>query len=92
MTHTITRKYIRHLLTALLVVGFYFTGYAQYDSISHHSAYRTYLLHVPPSYVPGNPVPLVIAMHGGFGSGVQLQNHSQLSEKSDNEGFIVVYP
>lgn len=92
MTQKITRKHIRYLLTAILVIGFYFTGYSQYDSISHNSEYRTYLLHVPPSYVQGNPVPLVIAMHGGLGWGAQLQNHSQLSVKSDNEGFIVVYP
>jgi polyhydroxybutyrate depolymerase len=86
MTH------IRFLLTVILLVGLYFTSYSQYDSISYNSLYRTYLLHIPPSYVPGNPVSLVVAMHGGFGSGPQLQTQSQLSVKSDNEGFIVVYP
>jgi polyhydroxybutyrate depolymerase len=43
-------------------------------------------------YVAGTPMPLVIAMHGGGGWGVQLQNQSQLSVKADVAGFIVVYP
>lgn len=50
------------------------------------------MVHLPPSYTTGNQIPLVIAMHGGFGSGAQLENQSQLSAKSDNAGFIVVYP
>ncbi len=83
---------IRHLLTVILFTGGLFSGYGQYDSILHHSVHRTYLLHVPHSYDPGNPVPLIVAMHGGFGSGAQLQNQSQLSKKSDHAGFIVVYP
>ena len=84
--------YTRNLLTAILISGVCFTSHAQYDSIWHSSVYRTFLLHLPPSYVPGTPAPLIIAMHGGFGSGTQLQNQSQLSVKSDSEGFIVVYP
>lgn len=75
----------------LLVVGI-IPCFSQYDSILHNSINRTYLLHLPPSYIPGNNMPLVIAMHGGFGWGSQLQNQSQLSIKSDNAGFIVVYP
>lgn len=31
-------------------------------------------------------------MHGGFGSGPQLETQSQLSLKADKENFIVVYP
>jgi len=31
-------------------------------------------------------------MHGGFGSGPQLETQSKLSEKGDAAGFIVVYP
>ncbi len=65
---------------------------AQYDSIMHSTGYRTYLLHLPPAYVQGTPMPMLIAMHGGFGWGSQLENQSQLSVKADNEGFIVVYP
>lgn len=79
-------------LTILFFIFGILPCFSQYDSIWHNSLYRTYLVHLPPSYTPGNQIPLVIAMHGGFGSGAQLENQSQLSTKSDNAGFIVVYP
>jgi polyhydroxybutyrate depolymerase len=65
---------------------------AQYDSIYLSSNYRTYLVHLPVGYAASNDYPLVVAMHGGFGSAFNLQNQSGLSAKSDQEGFIVVYP
>ncbi len=33
-----------------------------------------------------------MALHGGLGSGPQLENQSELSTKADQEHFIVVYP
>lgn len=72
-------------LSAIAVVG-------QYDSIPFDGLQRSYQLHLPPTYDGSESLPLVIAMHGGFGSGIQLENQSQLSEKSDEENFIVVYP
>ena len=65
---------------------------AQYDSIFHEGLYRTYLLHLPTEYAAHDTFPLVIAMHGGFGSAYNIQNQSQLSEKADEENFVVVYP
>ena len=65
---------------------------AQYDSIFVDGLYRTYLLHLPSGYDGSTDLPLVIAMHGGFGSGPQLEIQSQLSVKSDEAEFIVVYP
>ena len=55
---------------------------------------RTYRLHVPSSVAahPNAPVPLVIALHGGMGSGQQLANTSQLDVESDRLGFVVAYP
>ncbi len=64
----------------------------QYDSIQHDGNYRTYLVHLPPGYSPGSPLPMILAMHGGFGSAFNLQEQSKLSEKADEENFIVVYP
>lgn len=68
------------------------SSYAQYDSIFVDGNYRSYLLHLPINYSPDSIYPLVLAMHGGFGNGPQLEEQSQLSEKADQEGFIVVYP
>jgi polyhydroxybutyrate depolymerase len=47
---------------------------------------------MPSAYDGITPLPLVIAMHGGFGSGTQLENQSQLTVKAEQEGFIMVYP
>ncbi len=65
---------------------------AQYDSIHVDGSPRTYLLHLPTNYDGSTELPLIIAMHGGFGSGPQLETQSKLSEKADNADFIVVYP
>ena len=53
---------------------------------------RTYLIHLPVDYDSNAEYPLVIAMHGGFGNAVNIENQSQLSVKADDENFIVVYP
>lgn len=65
---------------------------AQFDSIPFDGYQRTFLVHAPPTYNGVDALPLIIAMHGGFGSAANLQNQSLLSEKSDTENFIVVYP
>ncbi|BDS11008.1 extracellular catalytic domain type 1 short-chain-length polyhydroxyalkanoate depolymerase [Aureispira anguillae] len=65
---------------------------AQYDSLSHGNYNRTYLLHLPAGYTGLNPLPLVVAMHGGFGNAYSMQATSQLSLKADAENFVVVYP
>lgn len=82
----------RTVLLLMLTIGLQFFANAQYDNITYNSTNRTYLLHVPPSYVAGSPMPLVVAMHGGGGWGAQLENSSKLSIKADQAGFIVVYP
>lgn len=77
------------LLLILLLPAF---GNAQSGTILWGGLERTYTLRLPNSYVPGTLMPLVVAMHGGFGSGTQLENQTQLTAKAEQEGFIVVYP
>lgn len=53
---------------------------------------REYLLHVPTSYDPAKPAPLVISLHGaGLWPGAQ-RDISRWNELAESEGFIVVYP
>ena len=55
---------------------------------------RSYRLHIPPSYVEGNPMPLVFILHGN-GAGANSYNTKSvcgMDEKADEEGFIAVYP
>lgn len=73
------------LLTPVAVI-------AQSDSILVGALQRTYTVRLPSVYDGSTALPLVVAMHGGFGSGLQLETQSLVSDKAEQEGFIVVYP
>jgi len=53
---------------------------------------RTYLVHIPSGYKPGNPLPLVIVIHGAFDTAEGMEKVSGFSELADLEGFFVLYP
>lgn len=52
---------------------------------------RTYRLHVPDD-VGDEPVPLLVALHGGGGSASQFAGEDGLEALADEEGFVVVHP
>jgi len=83
--------YIKTLLTTTILITS-LNIHAQHDTITHNGLNRGFLLHLPEEYSGESDLPLIIAMHGGFGSPINIQNQSQLSVKADEEGFIVVYP
>ena len=53
---------------------------------------RTYLVHVPKGCDPKEPVPVVLALHGAAMDGPMMAWFTGLNKKSDEAGFIVVYP
>jgi polyhydroxybutyrate depolymerase len=53
---------------------------------------RTYRVYVPASLVPGVPVPLLVAMHGGLGSAAQFQDNSGFDGVAEANGFVIAYP
>jgi polyhydroxybutyrate depolymerase len=53
---------------------------------------REYLLHVPGSYDPAEPTPLVISLHAGATWPAHQMNLSHWNRLADENGFIVVYP
>ncbi|HSN94826.1 MAG TPA: PHB depolymerase family esterase [Anaerolineaceae bacterium] len=53
---------------------------------------RDYLLYVPKSYNPSQPVPLVITIHGFAQWPANQAEVSQWNHLADEKGFIVVYP
>ncbi len=53
---------------------------------------RTYLVHIPGNYDPKKPAPVVLALHGAAMDGSMMVWFSGLNTKSDEAGFIVVYP
>jgi polyhydroxybutyrate depolymerase len=53
---------------------------------------RSAVIHVPPGIPAGARVPLLLALHGAYGSGPGMQAYSGLSSLADRDGFIVAYP
>ncbi|MEZ0396301.1 MAG: PHB depolymerase family esterase [Anaerolineales bacterium] len=53
---------------------------------------RSYVLHIPPTYDPSRPTPLVLAFHGITLDAYEMMRISGLNAQSDAAGFIVVYP
>ena len=53
---------------------------------------REWLVHTPPNYKRGNPLPLVILYHGQNGSPQVIEGKSHLDYLADRMEFIVVYP
>lgn len=53
---------------------------------------RTYLVYVPPSYDPEQPIPLVIALHGRPGTGGGIAYLYDMNWVARENGFVVVYP
>jgi polyhydroxybutyrate depolymerase len=52
---------------------------------------RTYHLYVPRS-LPNRSVPLLVALHGGLGSGTQFEQNTDFDGLAEANSFIVVYP
>ena len=61
-------------------------------TISVGDLQRRYLVHVPKKYDAANPTPVVIVFHGGGGNPESMVRLSGMNAKSDEAGFIVVYP
>lgn len=69
-----------------------------YDSVLVGNVQRTYMTHLPSGYDQSKRYPVLLAFHGGQQAGrtdvgwQALAIQGRLSEKSDKEGFVVVYP
>jgi len=53
---------------------------------------RSYLVHLPPQAADGEPLPLVVVIHGAFDSGKKMEALTGWSRIADREGFMVLYP
>jgi polyhydroxybutyrate depolymerase len=65
---------------------------AEERRLTHDGIERVYRIHVPESYDATLPAPLVLALHGGRGTGRSMERLTGFSLLADSEGFIVVYP
>lgn len=54
---------------------------------------RKYYVHIPVSKDPSQfKIPLLVMLHGRFGSGLQVMEQTSLNIYADQENFLVVYP
>jgi len=63
-----------------------------HGTLKHDGDERTYRLFIPAGAIAGTKMPLVVALHGGLGSGDQFADNSQFEKTAQSEGFIVVFP
>lgn len=77
--------------TLKLIPVLLFTA-AFFAAASAYAEEREYNAHVPKSYDAKKPAPLVLALHGYTTDMDTMEEMSGLSDLSDKEGFIVVYP
>jgi polyhydroxybutyrate depolymerase len=70
------------------------TGSTSEHSIDVGGTARRYLVHLPASYDPARPTPLILAFHGGGGDMQHMakDEHYGIVGKSDRAGFIVAFP
>ncbi len=62
-------------------------------SIVHEGRERSFRLHLPAGYDGEEPGPLLLALHGGGGSGKQMDKLTGgLNQLADRQGFVVAYP
>lgn len=53
---------------------------------------RSYRLYIPSSYNANRPAPLMVALHGGLGTGKSMQEASKLDDDAERAGMLVAYP
>lgn len=67
-------------------------GKNESDSIIHNGLKRTYHIYVPSIHDSKHTAPLVLALHGGGGTGERMSRFTGLNDLADRHGFIAVYP
>lgn len=66
--------------------------YRQKLDVRYNLLKRSYRVHIPPSYDPRKPLPLVVVIHGAFDNASGMEKATGFSELADRENFIVQYP
>ncbi len=61
-------------------------------SLAYGGLNRGYRLHLPPSYDPNTPMPIVMSTHGYYSSGATNESFTGLSNHANANDYIVVYP
>lgn len=91
---------MKRLVLALMLMVLLFNGAAAQDQLPFRvserrtldigGVERVYSVYAPESLEA--PAPLVVALHGRFSSGKAFEAHTHLSERAEQNGWIVAYP
>jgi polyhydroxybutyrate depolymerase len=99
MTRTALRTLLFFIVVAILAVisGFLVplrvsAGAAPAATFEFDGLERTYRVFRPAALASAAPVPLVVMLHGGFGTGLQAEKSYHWDEEAARFGFVVLYP
>ncbi len=62
------------------------------SSITDQKIKRNYRLYLPENYFPSKAMPLLIVLHGRFGTGKGMIRFAAFNPLADKEGIIIAYP
>lgn len=62
------------------------------ETIQSQGLPRTFIVHVPPSYKPSCPIPIVLIFHGAYMNGQMMLVVTRFNRIADRRNFVVVYP
>ena len=65
---------------------------ARLGTLTFGGVERTYRLYRPADLTRADPVPLVVVLHGGFGTGVQAEQTYHWDEAANAHRFVALYP
>ncbi len=70
----------------------YAAGVSTAASLVHDGLTRSFRTWIPSAYDDASPLPVVLLLHGGFGSGAQIEGASRMLDVAAASGFVVVSP
>lgn len=88
----------RKIIIIIIIFGLFFSSILLSGCtkpkqwISYDGRIRNYIIHIPSNYDAEEPIPLVLALHGGGGNSENMQDKTGFNQLANEEGFIVVYP
>lgn len=68
------------------------TGGMSHRTLKFANEERTFRVYIPFGLKDDSKAPLVVALHGGLGSGDQFATTSRFERLAQDEGFVVVFP
>ena len=88
----------RKIIIIIIIFGLFFSSILLSGCtkpkqwIYYDGRIRNYIIHIPSNYDAEEPIPLVLALHGGGGNSENMQDKTGFNQLANEEGFIVVYP